>query len=455
MKAIRRILQSYLHRRFFVLLLALAAVYCLAAATGLARQHPRAAWCFLLYGFAFAAATIGVHLRQMAEGNVAAMFPNYRGLLLTTAGLILAVLLIWPVALTGQMGVPLLITLGGFLSVACLVLWVSYNLENGLVAVLGILGTWWLFIDIYRLAAPSGQVSTIGQLAPVFGSSWPAYLTLASALGLTAFARCFLSSRPSSSLFRDCYRAALETGDWVDPASFRIVENSIQRLLERKRDPQPSPDRLAGMLQFGIFSPCYSANLYYLFAGGIVISALFLYLASHQEQHPGALMMNFYVLFAFYWVTTVVAANFFSHRNRMPAIYLWSNLPSRNSFARAAVLSYLLVVGKQVLSLTAALLLLNAIFPWTAWMRLVPLCLLGVALSILNVSFSLWASRIVSTSTHIISWMLINMFSISPIVAFPGLISRPWTLVAVASPVVALLLWLALRRWEKTELDFS
>jgi len=450
MKAIAAILRSYLHRRVFVLMLILAAIYCLTAAIALVKQHPKAAWCFFLYVFAFMSAAAGFHLRQMAEGNAADLLPNYRQYQLVTAGTILAVFLIWPVLFTSLTGVSVWITLAAFLFFACLALWIAFFLENGLIVFAGVVIIWWLAVDIYSLATHSPDVSRIGKLAGFVGVSWPIYVIAASALGLSIFAFYFLSFAHFPEESRNDYKIALETQDWTDPAAVKLAAKTISRLAEKKAGS--SRYRLAHLYQFSLFSPIYTAPVYYVFFGSFIFCALITYLSFHQQTERDFPLMSFYLPFAYYWMTAALASDFLSHQNRMPFIYLQSPLSSINAFRTTVALSYLLTVGRHMLSTTMAMVVLHSLFPWTTWKHLFPLCVMGIILSVIQFSLSLLASRKIATPARSMGWLIINMCSVFPLVLFAKFYSHIWMFVAMV--IGGLLFWLAMRRWSRTELDF-
>jgi xanthine/uracil permease len=165
--------------------------------------------------------------------------------------------------------------------------------------------------------------------------------------------------------------------------------------------------------------------------------------------------MNFYMPFAYYWMTAALASDFLSHQNRMPSIYLQSPLPCKNSFRKAVALSCLLIVGKHMLSTTVAMVVLHSIFRWTSWANFLPLCVMGVLLSLIQLSLSLLASPKIVKPAHSIGWLVLNMFCVFPLMLFAKFSSHLWASVAMTALMSGLLFWLAMHRWSITELDFA
>ena len=448
MKAVGRILRSYLHRRFFNLLLLLPALYCLVAAVALTREHPNSAWCFFLYTQVFVSAAAGVHLREMADGSVADLLPNHRKFQLMAASLLLCLCLVLPILFTDHLAFPIPVTLAGFLFFTSLALWIAFSLESkGLIAWVGILVIWWLMVETYRLAGHSPETSRLAPLGSSLGSWWPFFMILPSAAGLLVFAHHYLSARFSHEPKND-YTAALQTQDWVDPVALKTAERAISRLTEKKERTSP-----VYLLQFSLFSPAYCAGLWYTFAGVFIYAAIVTLLTSRQSSWDFP-AMYFYLPFGYYWITAVVAADFLSHRNRMAAVYLQSNLPSRSSFTRTAVLIYLLVIAKQVLGISLAMIILNVFFPWASWPQFLTLCLVGFALSFIQVSLSLLSSSWLATPARSIAWLIVNLFIVVPLMPLAKYHDQIWIVLTALVPLSGLLFLMAIRKWSGTELDF-
>lgn len=396
-----------------------------------------------------------IHLRQVVESSAADLLPRHRTLQLVAAGLILAAHLIWPMLLTNFLGVPALITLAAYLSFICLTLWLAFFFENGLLATLGILTIVWVFVDLYRLFSPVPETSRVSQLGTYVGSSSTTFLIAASSLGIIAFV--FYYQRLSSARCYDgsgnYYQVSLRTGDWVDPLTVRAAAKRINRMFEAGTSQGPSLCGSARLFQFGLFSPSYSAGSY-VNLGVFFTCALLTYMSFHQESRSDFPPMNFFLPFGYYWIMAMLAADFLSHRNRMAAIYLQSRLPSRDTFARATVLSYLLVVSKHALIITAAAILLHLILPWTTWTNFPQLCVMGFTLSLIQVALSLLASDKVKSSGGI-SWLMCNLFLVLPVVFVGRAYVHSWSVVAVLALAGGLLFWLAVRRWTQTEMDFA
>jgi hypothetical protein len=443
MKEIAAIFRSYFQRRF-LLVIVLPSFFNFAIANAyLGTQHPQVAWTLFLYSVTSMAMAVGFNLLEV---NVVDLIPNHRKFQVITAGLMLALFVIWPAMLLVLWNGPVLTMLALYLFFACLALWIlSFSLAaNGLFAIIGIPAILWLLFGGGR----SPEASLLAQFGGRYlGSSWPVYVITASLLGFFYFGlRYMKATRVHSQGFSNSdYLECLKTQDSTDQLSARITSSAISHLA--KANPKSSRFRLVRLFQFSLFSPMFGM---YIFSGIFVLLAT--YLSFHgRVPLPG---MNFF-LPAYYFCPVTTAILFLSHRSRMPFIYLASNLPSRRSFLRATVLSYLLVVLKQTIFMTVGAILAHAVFPRTSWKDFPQLCILGLILSFIQVSFSLLTHQSIR-SANALSWLIINVVIFAPIPLLAKLCSRAWVVSLVSAALFSgFLFWLAMRRWQKTELDFA
>jgi hypothetical protein len=453
-KGIGYILRTYFHLRPFVLGTMVLAACLLLIANFMVHNHERIAWCFFLYSLTAAAIMTGFHLRQALETSTADMLPHHRSRQLVTAGLILTVILIWPVLLVVLRGGPVLVTLAVFLLFACSGLASSFfsTRASGASLILGIPVIYWLLYDVSRLAGAFPGTSTIAGLELYASPFWPAYVIIASVLGLISFGIFFLKTSYSSfsdELNAD-YLQCLATQDWVGPLAVRRAEAAIVLLSRKYRDRPLSKFQLARLFQFSLFSPVYAARFY-----GVpifLICLLFTYL-SYQKSSSHGPTMNFFLPFAYFYLTAVLAVDFLSHKDRLPSIYLQSDLPSRKTFALTTVISYLLVTGKQMLGITLATTVIHLIFSWTTWTNFVPLCFIGLLLSLIQISISLLAGRWMKPS-YGIAYILVNALAAIVITLFSRLYSSSWGIIAAMALLTGMLFWFAVRRWMGSGMEF-
>jgi hypothetical protein len=450
MKPIAAILRSYLHRRFILFILIPSVFNFIAAhALSIERGYP-GSWGLFLFSLTGMAMVVGYHL---LETSTIDLLPKHRPYQLVTSGLLLALFLVWPTILMALRGGPVLVILAIYLFFACLSLWIVFHTfaAYGLVLILGFPTMIWLLSDQFQkgnLPPESTRIARFG--IDHLGSSWPIYMIVASLLGLFYFAHYYMraarvdSPDESGNDYLECHK----TQDSTDNLSSGIASNAISRLAGVNSVGKASFLRLVRLFQFSLFSPMFGMHFF---------SCIFVLFATYLSFHgrvplPG---MNIFLPMAYYFCPAAAAMTFLNHRNRMPFIYLSSCLPSRNSFLRATVLSYLLVVLKQTIFMTLTAVLAHAIFPWTSWTCFPQLCTLGFILSFIQVSFSLLASKRIK-SANALSWLLINMVLIAPIPLFARLCSRTWTVSLVLTALFSgFLFWLAMRKWQKTELDFA
>jgi hypothetical protein len=453
MKAVGRILRSYFHRRFILVLMISAGYLFIIANTLLFFNKTKIAWCFFLYTLAVLAAATGFHLRQALESSESDLLPNYRRSQLTAAGIILSIFSLWPMLLIILWGGPLSNSLAFYLFFICLALWVAFFSAGGTgwTAVLGLAAIIWAFRDLYKLVNASPEASRIARLGIYFGASWPVYAVLASLLGLLLFVFYFkrVSNTSLTNEWTSDYLQCLKTQDWMDnPLTLKLTEKTISRLSTIESGQKPSLYSLIRLFQFGLFSPMNTTSAYYGFLGGFIYCSLLTFFGLYIAMKES---MNFYLPFAYYWIAAMLAGDFLSHRNRIPAIYIQSRLPSRRSFVFVTILSYLLIVGKAMLSITASMIVLNIFFPFAAWAEFIRLCAMGIVSAFIQVFLSLSAGSKVKSA---IAWMIGSLFPTLFLALLIPLYTRHWYFIAGAAFFSGLLVWPAIRKWENLEFDF-
>ena len=111
-------------------------------------------------------------------------------------------------------------------------------------------------------------------------------------------------------------------------------------------------------------------------------------------------------------------------------------------------------MNEYALSLTLAMIILNVFFPWASWPQFLTLCLVGFALSFIQVSLSLLSSSWLATPARSIAWLIVNLFIVVPLMPLAKYHDQIWIVLTALVPLSGLLFLMAIRKWSGTELDF-
>jgi hypothetical protein len=134
----------------------------------------------------------------------------------------------------------------------------------------------------------------------------------------------------------------------------------------------------------------------------------------------------------------------------IPAAYIQSQSPSRRFFVRAMFLGYILVFSRGALSITASMIILNAIFSFAAWAKFLQLSLVGIISGLIMIALSLLAGGRVKSS---IAWLVVSLLA-TFILPLSRLCFPDWLLISAIMILTGGLPWLAMRKWAKMEFDF-
>ena len=124
MKAIHVILLNFFQGNFFAMLGLIVSIIFWITATmsslttikSLEQVHHH--WSLFFIPLVFMLFILAANLRGLVLTNAGALLPNFRQKQLIAVGLLLAVFLVWPVAITGLNGFPVLNSLAMFLFIA-------------------------------------------------------------------------------------------------------------------------------------------------------------------------------------------------------------------------------------------------------------------------------------------------------------------------------------------------
>jgi hypothetical protein len=451
MKAIWLILQSYFYRRFILLFVVGMIVFLISANILLyAARQPELAWCYFLYAATMTAAGIGFHLRQSLESCEVDLLQNYRQRHLIAAGIILTVLTIWPVLLTALRGGPVLLTLAAYLFFECLALWIAIfgASRMGVPSAIGFCSIIWAFHDVWNLmpwATPG--VSRIAQLASMIGPDWEIYTIAASVLGFLIFAIYYLraSCMRLANEFENDFWKCYKTQDNVDSHSMNAAAKNISRLSRKLPNESPGSYRSIRLIQIGLFSPGSVVASFNSFFTAIFIGVSLTFCIYLVKG-----MIFFALTYGYFVISVLIAGDFYSHRNRLPAIYLQSRL-SRKSFMRTTIWALMLIFLRGMLNFTVVMAVSNELFSLAVWTRFFQLCLGGIAVGFFQVSLGLLIKdRAISSAIKALIYFLpiIALLVLSPLYSH-------WLYIAAIAIAGCFLFLPAIRFWGNSELDPS
>jgi hypothetical protein len=457
MKAIGAILRVWFSRRGTILGFILPMLYFLIL-TGLTiRVDPKLSWWFFLYSFFVWAAMTGFHLRQIVVASTADLIPKYHSRQLMAAGFVLTAFLIWPVLFSSHFDVSLISTLAAYAVTGCLFLWIGFFLENVFIFVFGNIAVVFLISDSLKFSKYQSELSLIEQVGDFIGIHWPVYTIVVSALGFLIFVLYYrqVSSACSFSKFR-FLKMKPDSSDWYDPLPARSAAKVISSFSENKTGRKMSLYRWSRLFQFGLFSPTYgvlskgiSVIVFFLVMTGM--TAMSFHLLSRNLDTP----MNVLLPSTYFWITFPIAMDFLSHRNRIPAIYLYAPVPSREFFMRVVFLSILLRFGQFIITLIVSTIIVHAVFPWTSWTHFPQLCAMGIVLGFIQIAATLLASEKIQSPWFGAVWLLGIISLAILLIPIAALYSHSWTLILACIPIGLILFRLAMRRWTRAELEFA
>ncbi len=453
MKAVGYILLSYLHQRFWGIVFLILVLVSFIYANIMAIYSPDSTIiieCSFLFSLMVMTGVATFHSILLAQSSSTDLLPNYRRYQLTASGLLLAVFLIWPMCVIGLLGDPVLIALAIFLFFACLMLWSTvYYFINSSLNLFFLLGIGLLLREVYRLVGFSPEASLIARLGIDGGYFLPVFTIAVSILGFVLFAS-YYRKMPSSRFTDELIEALCTTGlpENADTVSTKISEKSIRRLSRKEKGSKLSLYRLARLIKFNLFSPTNAANNLLT-----VVVLLLLFAFAHYvhflDEGWGGIQLAFY-----YMGGMMLAVDMWDHMKGLPETYLRSPLPSRSSFLKTTIFSYLLVSVKGTLYLSLAIVIDQFFYILYPWESLLQIIAMGSILSLVHLSVSLLACDVVPSGNTV--WIIIHILTLSIIIAIIlfGLWTFGWYFVAASALFSGLLFVLATRKWLNLEMDF-
>jgi hypothetical protein len=469
-KAIGYILLSYFQQDFWGILATVIAIIILVVASlmavvdpGVGMEKIESSWHLFLVALLAILYISAAHMWGLIKSNATALLPHYRRYLLMAFGLVLVVFLVWPVVITGIRGFPVLTSLAMFLFLSCLILSGGFFFGENIIVLGAII---WLGKLVHELLGLKSKFMILGNISnfSLLGSKsvFPILVILFSGIVLYLIALYFLKS-PTDFSDKEAYiRNPYDKGyDRTDALNVIIFKRNTDRLLKNNRDKKRSLFHISRLLQSSLFSPGYASITQSLVGIPVIIFYLgtVLYVLRGGKIDPTLIP---FLLIIYYISAIVITTDFLQHRQRMPLIWMQAQLNSRKEFAKATILTYVMVMIKQHLALSLGTLIIPVFFPVISVLRLLPIIILGFLVNIILLSLSLLFSDLVLSPKcngwlqfNIIVGLLVFILARNALKLLFNNTPGTWIFIMVLAVFTGFLLWGAYKKWSNTEFNFA
>ena len=460
MKSIRYILLSYFQQHFFGSLLTVIGIliWLVANYQLLANHAPKS---FLGFFFALLCMTLimGQHLKRLIKSNSSALLPHYRRDQLIAVAIILPFFVIWPAIILGFFSYPVLRMLALYLFTSAIILWFTFRYGENLLVLLVLV---WLIRFNYELVDLPLQLN----LSAFFLDFWPFnYPNLMASLFILISIYIYVHfiknfNRVSILEFENA------DGDESDPwakdydRATRFTKRMAQKMLKPVINIPPNITQrlmhLARSFQFALFSPGFVVyyNAFMLVVVLLYMGSILLILYSEIGKNPRYIIPILFLVYQF--AASFLSTDFLQHRGRLPFLWLNSQVPTKKSFSKSVVFSYLLVAWKQYVVISLLYTVLLMLLSYSDLSGFIFLYTFGAFVFTVIPLLSLLLSNLV-TSPDAKGWMIFNMIMAFIVVL---ILFRIWHLLSyihlsIALGICLVLMWAVIRKWEHIEMDFS
>jgi hypothetical protein len=424
----------------------------------LANHAPKS---FLGFFFAIICMTLimGQHLKRLIKSNSSALLPHYRRDQLLAAGLILPFFVIWPAILLGFFSFPVLRILALFLFTSSIILWSTFRYGDNLLVLLVLV---WLIRLNYELVDMPLQLN----LTAYFLDFWPL-----NSPNMMAIIFILISVYIYMHLVKNFNRISIldfenANGDESDPwakdydraggYTKRMAKKMLNSLTNISHNIRQRPIHFARMFQFALFSPGFVVyyNAFMLVVALLYMGSILLILYSEIDKNPRYIIPI--LLLVYHMAAVFLSTDFLQHRGRLPFLWLNSQLPTKRSFSKSIVLSYLLVAWKQYIVITVIYTFLLILLSYSDLRGYIFLYTFGAfVFTVIPLLSLLFSNLVISADAK--GWMIFNIVMAFIVVL---ILFRIWHLLSSTHLIIALavclfFIWAAIGKWENIEMDFS
>ena len=477
MKALRYILLSYLQQHFFgVLIIVVGFIYfvpgtlmALFGKYGTIRTGFEP-WKFFFISFIFILYGVAMHLRSLIKTNTGALLPHYRRNQLIAAGFIVAVFVFVPILCNGLRGFPVLAPLAMFLFTAALILWGLFNFGDNL-AVLAVII--WLGKLVHEFLGFKLKIMIFRSLPDFFllgsKSLFPILVILLSC-GLIFLFGLFVLKMPYKDLWdspKDRTDPFTMDYDRVNNVTLKIMRGKMAALLRNMTGHKKrSLFQVARVLQPALFSPGYSSVLNGLIYTMVVLCYIgtigcVFYSGIDFAKSEMKFSLSSFLVLGYFIGAGMLSQDLLQHRHRLADLWLRVQLNSRKAFARAAILTYLLVTVRQFFMSTILVFSLLALLR-VPFLKSLLVAAAGFVVYTAILAFALLNSEQV-VSAECKGWMItvmvvgISASAIFAVIAKGSAYRSPgiWWFILAAEVFCLFLLWRAVKEWSDIEMNFA
>lgn len=464
MKAITYSLLSYFQQHLFANLITILTTivfvflnFYLLIKIGKGIDNAHNLWIALLIVSVVMTSIIAVHLKRLIKSSSTILLPDFRKYQVITASLILAVIVVIPAVIVIFHGFPIYISLALLLFATSIATWLFYYFGDNPIVFVGVV---WPVRFVYELLGFETRQSFFGSLSDIFFFNNPLLVSIAlislSSWMLYLFARYYLNL--SSEKYK--YKDFDETDPWardhdrIDNLTEKLILRYLKKIVNMSKMKTRSLMGLIKMQQIALFSPPSIVSTSLIgFLALIPLIATWIYFRDPItfSEIEGRGIVVIYFILSFFLTT-----DFLQHRNRLPMLYLQSQVPSRKTFTRTTIGSYLLVFLRRYVSISVFISLVLFLLPTFQVIGLFKVWIIGAIFSITMIAFSLLNSNAIKTA-EAKGWIIttIIFFIIIIPITLHNWESLTWLFLGIVSIICLWLFWLAVRRWDKTELDFA
>lgn len=478
MRSIRYILLSYLQMEFkqmFFLVLSifwfLVAYIKIFEGDGF-HDGFLSVWHLFLISMIWYSSAVSTQMIRLIQSNAGYLVPHYYRNQMLVAGILLVPFVLLPAVTVWILSLPVLVHFAMLLFTASICIWaVAVLKENEFLWFAFVIGP---IIYVYVLLGfpiIKKPTALFPDLSGIPEFVFPMLLTVVSFVFLYFTGRRIIGSSINEQKDAETANAdPLEAKhDKLNSMTAKIVFRNLRRLFNNIWKKKSSQFQLARMFQYSLFNPGSTVFIISLITAPL--AAFFIAAGLTYVMDDRFSFVLFYVIptpVMFLLVYNITASSltieFLQHRNRMPALWLYSQLSSRREFANTTVLAYLLVAAKRYLISSFAFLPVLLFFSdiFIIDLKTIPLIFLsGIVLNIFLISLSLLLSSEI-TSHNCIGWNITNIIAVFLLWGFYTYywhnmhnLLFTWTFVLVTGIAGGLLLRHAIQDFAETEMDFA
>lgn len=409
---------------------------------------------------------IAMNLRRLIESAEFELLPRYRYWQNIGTIILLSWFILFPSVFMAFYGFPVLTSLAAFLSCGIFMLWLLFYFSDNLLIFTFILWQASLAFDIFGLSESPIISDNLSRLS-IFGSKELLYLiiTIISLFLYGLFLRKYLTV-PLYKIQKGRKNATnpwMKDHDKLGPGMQNIVMKKFRKNIAVLKNNGASLIQNARCIRFSMFSPAYTLFSNSLFVSTIILfyiaTVKYLIIRDNDIQLSNAID-HFYYLF--FLLAGILSSDFVQHRNRLSFLWLSSGISSRNKFNWAIMLAYSIVQMRFFLTMSAVLIISPLLFQEILYSSICIAIIIGLIINLIIMAFTFICGEYIRsadgrgwTLTVIPFGMIIlSIFT----VVYEKLLKNStdlWFVLGAAGVLSLWLLFISVKRWNRTEYDYA